>query len=153
MRILVMLISALMMASLAEAKPKKMYRYNLAKLTCGQAKQLVKKNGAVIFTYEITFLGNKLFKKFVKNAYYCDSFETVKRGYYDAKDGDCVLKTCEINHNDGGYDGNDGGYDGGYDGGGASDGGSGGSGGGGASDGGSSGGGGASDGGSSDGNF
>ena len=95
MRKLIIFISVSFVACLANANSgNNLNRYDLTSLTCDYVEEILDVDGAAIFTYDVTRSGNVLFKKFVRNDMFCDSSEIVKKNYYNAVDGDCVLYTC-----------------------------------------------------------
>ena len=93
MRIAIALLAAMVAASPAGA----ISRYNAANLSCGEAKSIVRSEGAAILRFRSTYANVPRYGRFVKSNYYCASSERAETTFIPTADTkSCPLLECHI---------------------------------------------------------
>ncbi len=90
------LLIATLMSSVAFARPSSWT------MTCAQAQNLVRQNGAVVMNYGYSDRAGYLYERFVSNHSYCGMREWAKRALVSTKDSSrCFIGyTCETRTDD-----------------------------------------------------
>lgn len=88
------------LAIIAATNAHAISRYNSKELTCSEARQILKDEGAAIFRYPSTRVpGLTLYDRYVASSRYCYSGEQAQTAYIPTEDTNkCLVYNCR--HND-----------------------------------------------------